>query len=150
MVDTGTDWIQTAKQKIYRHNKTQRNMIAWKQALAQHKESWKKYVELINVIQLWLRYLYTNTVLDGSVIRSVWSSNFETKHIFGILMTLRKLLKLWGAAGAPIFFPLSFTAAEGGGFQNGRRRRPKVATGAPLPRRAGEIPPKAGISRVYL
>ena len=28
-------------------------------------------------------------------------SNFKTKHIFGILMTRRKFLKLWGATGAP-------------------------------------------------
>ena len=58
-------------------------------------------------------------------------SNFKTKLIFGILMTLRKFLKLWvpqapprkGAEGArnmgrrrrPEFFFLSFTAAEGGG-----------------------------------
>ena len=61
-------------------------------------------------------YLYYNTVLDGCVILfaylSVCSfaietlfplSNFKTKHIFGILMTLRKFLKLWGAAGAPNF-----------------------------------------------
>ena len=83
-------------------------------------------------------YLYTNTVLDGSVILwfclsvclSVclwfWSFaiettfplfNFKTKHIFGILMTLRKFLKLCPLKGAPqahqiCFF--SFTAAEGG------------------------------------
>ena len=52
--------------------------------------------------------LYTNTVLEGSVILPVCSfaiettfplSNIKTKHIFGILMTLRKYLKLWGAAG---------------------------------------------------
>ena len=44
-------------------------------------------------------YLYTNTVLDVSVILCVCSfaiettfplSNFQTKHIFGILMVLRK------------------------------------------------------------
>ena len=68
--------------------------------------------------------LYTNTVLDGSVTLSVILSvcpfaiettfplsNFKTKHIFGILKTLRKFLKLWGVAGAPIYF--SVTAAEG-------------------------------------
>ena len=39
------------------------------------------------------------------------------------------------------FLLYSFTAAEGGG---------KWAPGAPLPRRAREIPPKAGISRVFI
>ena len=68
-------------------------------------------------------------------------SNFKTKHIFGILMTLRKFVKLWGAAGAPNFFFLSFTNAEGGA---------KWAPKALLSRRAKEIPPKAGISRVYI
>ena len=51
---------------------------------------------------------------------------------------------------APQFFFLSlllhsFTAAEGGGFPIRRRRRPKVALTAPLPRRAREIPPKTGV-----
>ena len=41
-------------------------------------------------------------------------SNFKTKHIFGILMTLQKFIKQWGAAGAPNFFFLSFTAAKDG------------------------------------
>ena len=69
-------------------------------------------------------------------------SNFKTKHIFGILMTLRKSLKLWGAAGTPTFsFFLSFTAARGG---------VNLAPGAPLTRRAKEIPSKAGVSRVYI
>ena len=75
-------------------------------------------------------YLYTNTVLDGSVILSncpfaiettfLWS-NFKSKHIFGILMTPRKFLKpfgalqvplkgalkapeIWGTASTPMFF----------------------------------------------
>ena len=112
--------------------------------------------------------LYTNTVLDGSVTLSVILSvcafaiettfplsNFKTKHIFGILMTLQTFLKLWApqapiAAGArnmghhrrPRFlFLFSFTVAEGGG-----KRAPK----APLSRRAREIPPKAGVSQVYI
>ena len=44
----------------------------------------------------------------------------------------------WGASGAPILF---FTAAKGDGL-------PQAAPGALLPRRAREIPPKAGVSRV--
>ena len=55
-------------------------------------------------------------------------SNFKTKHIFGILMILRKFLKLWapqahskrGAVGAQIFF-FSFTAAEGTASPEGKR-----------------------------
>ena len=68
--------------------------------------------------------LYTNTVLDGSVILSVCSfaiettfplSNFKTKHTFGILMTLRKFLKLWGTEGvAPP--EVDGNPAEGGCF----------------------------------
>ena len=51
--------------------------------------------------------------MDGSGILSVCSfaiettfslSNFKTKHIFGILMTLWKFLKLWGACSAPNSF----------------------------------------------
>ena len=99
-------------------------------------------------------YIY-NTVLDVGVILSeilsvcsfaiettFMLSNFKTKHIFGILMAQRRFLKLfgapetWGATGAPFFF-FSFTAAEG------------ALTAASLPRRAREIPPKAGVSRVY-
>ena len=50
--------------------------------------------------------LYTNTVLGSFVRPSVCSStiettfplsNFKTKHIFGILMALRKFLKPFGA-----------------------------------------------------
>ena len=72
-----------------------------------------------------------NTVMDGSMILSVCPfaiettfplSNFKTKHIFGILMTLWKFIKLWapqapetwGAVGAPIFFFSSTTAESGG------------------------------------
>jgi len=48
--------------------------------------------------------LFTNTVLDGCVTLCVCPfaiettfplSNFKTKHIFGILMILRKFLKPW-------------------------------------------------------
>ena len=50
-------------------------------------------------------------------------SNFKTNYIFGILMTLQKSLKLWGAAGTPKFILFfSSTAAEGGA---------KLAPGAP-------------------
>ena len=83
-------------------------------------------------------YLYTKTVLDSSVIMSVCPfaiettfplSNFKTKHIFGILMTLRKLLKLWapqvpepwGAVGSPNFFIILFPPPRAA--QNGRPRR---------------------------
>ena len=38
---------------------------------------------------------------------------------------------VWGAPGAPIlfFFPISFTAAQGGGLPNGRPRHPKSGAG---------------------
>ena len=110
-------------------------------------------------------YLYYNMLLDGSVILSVCSfaiettfplSNFKTKHIFGILMTLRKFFKLWGNAGARNLgvphvpqFLFSF-------YRPPRRRQMgtwgalKAARRAPLSRRAREIPPKAGASRVYI
>ena len=90
---------------------------------------------------MWGEYLYNNTVLDVGMILSVILfvryrnhfplSDFKTKHIFGIPMTLRKFLKPWaplapperGAEGARnmgcrrrpnFFFIFSFTAAEGG------------------------------------
>ena len=58
-----------------------------------------------------------------------------------------------GAAGAPILF-LSFLPPPRA-VQNGRRGCPKrdaegALNAAPFPRRAREIPPKAGISRVYI
>ena len=57
--------------------------------------------------------------------------NFKTKHIFGILITLWKLIKLWGAAGAPNILALL------------------PPPQAPLPRSAREILLKAGVSQVY-
>ena len=92
-------------------------------------------------------HLYTNTVLGGFVrlsVRPLYKplfplSNFKTKHIFGILITLRKFLKLWGAAANSIYFPS--TTAEGGS---------KWVPKAPLTRRAREIPSKAGTSRVSI
>ena len=64
-------------------------------------------------------------------------SNFKTKHIFGILMTLRKFLKLWapqappkrGAEGTPFFFLLPLLEA----MVNGRRRRPKRGANSATP-----------------
>ena len=55
---------------------------------------------------------------------------------------------MWNPHGTGQVF-LSFTAAEGDGFPNGRRRHLKVVPKAPFPRRAREIPPKAGVSRVF-
>ena len=56
-------------------------------------------------------------------------SNFKTKHIFGILMTLLKFLKQWGAVGAlkfghrrhPKFYFQFFSAAEGAAPLEGER-----------------------------
>ena len=120
-------------------------------------------------------YLYTNTVLGGCVTLRVCPfaiettfplSNFKIKHICGILMILWKFLKLW-VPQAP-----RKRGAEGA-LNMGHRRRPKLllflffyrrrrrhimgadgalnaAPGAPFSRRAREIPPKAGISRVFI
>ena len=91
-------------------------------------------------------YLYTNTVLEGSVIMCVCSfavettfplSNFKTKHTFGIFMALRKFVKLfififllppqfWGNQGTPIFI-LYFEQ------KRHRRRTEGVAVGGALP-----------------
>jgi len=84
-------------------------------------------------------HLYYNTVLDVRVILFLCSfaiettfplSNFKTKHIFGILMILRKYLKLWGAAGSrnfgrPKFFIFYRRRRHRtpGGRENSRRRR---------------------------
>ena len=69
-----------------------------------------------------LKHLYTNTVLDGSVILCVCSfaiettfplSNFQTKHTFGILMVLRKHEDHLGHRSRPkIYLLFFFTAAE--------------------------------------
>ena len=65
-----------------------------------------------------LKHLYTNTVLDGYVILCVCLfaiethfplSNFQTKHIFGILMVLQKYENNLGRHRLPNFF---FTAAD--------------------------------------
>ena len=48
-------------------------------------------------------------------------SNFKTKHIFGILMKRVKFLLSFEAPEALQFFYIFFTAAQGGGFPNGRR-----------------------------
>ena len=66
--------------------------------------SMRQYIQIYSNI-VWL-YLYTNTVVDGSVILCVCSfaiettfplSNFKTKHIFGILMARVKFQKPFGA-----------------------------------------------------
>ena len=71
-------------------------------------------------------------------------SNFKTKHIFGILMTLRKFLKLWGAAGAPNLYHITFTAAEGGGFQNSRQRSPNGGAEGAAPPESERNPAEGG------
>ena len=89
-------------------------------------------------------------------------SNFKTKHIFGILMAQVQSLKPFGAPPAPQFFLSLLKAAEAAAPSGApvapqvffsysclRLRFPKWAPMAPLPRRAREIPPKAGVSRVY-
>ena len=112
-------------------------------------------------IYQYIQHLYTNTLLDGSVILSVCSfaiettfplSNFKSKHTFGILMTPRKFLNLgrrhskFVAPQVPQFFFVSppkaaDTAASAGAppvpqtffifYRRERRRFPKWAPTAP-------------------
>ena len=111
-------------------------------------------------------YLYINTVMDGSVILFVRYRNhfpvvqFQNQaHIQNSHDTGQVCKTIWGAAiffislsspkakppprvgcpWHPNFSFLSFTAAEGGSFPNGRWGRPKVALKAPFPRRAREF-----------
>ena len=105
---------------------------------------------------------------------SVWSSaiettfplsNFKTKHIFGILIAQQEFLKFvifflmpptavdftapCGAPRAPqFFFPYLLPPPKAAVSQMGAEGAPNAALKAPLPRRAREIPPKAGFSRV--
>ena len=138
------------------------------------------YVTLAHKQKVYSEYLYDNTLLDGFVtqwfcdfvcpfaIETTFPfSNLKTKHIFGILTTLWKFIKLRGAAGAPNFFiffhffPIFFLIyilllPPPKTAPNGRRRCPKrgtkgalhAAPEAPFPRTAREIPPKAVVSRV--
>ena len=66
-------------------------------------------------------YLYTSTVLDGSVILFVHYRNHFAVVQFQNQAQIRnphdpaEVFKLWGAAGATHFFlSIFFTAAEGG------------------------------------
>ena len=68
-----------------------------------------------------LKHLYANAVLDSSVNLCVCSfatkitfplSNFRTKHIFGILMVLRKYEDHLGGRSDPKFTFFSAAAAE--------------------------------------
>ena len=119
--------------------------------------------------------LYSNTVLDGSVILSVSVILFvRYRNLFPVVRfqnqahirnphgTGQVYKTIWGAAGTPIFY--CFIAAKGSvsrrpewgapgapNFLFYLLPPPKLAVSkwAPLPRRAREIPPKAGVSRVY-
>ena len=122
-----------------------------------------------NIAIFSLKHLYTNTVVDGSVILCVCAfalkttfplSNFQTKRIFRILTVLRKNERQsrfrWGAEGAlnlatprrPNFFKSS-NAANGSVFQMAAGDVPNLAPTAALPWRARETPPKAPVLRVY-
>jgi len=86
-------------------------------------------------------------------------SNFKTKHIFGILMILRKFLKQWapqappkrGAEGArnmgrrrrPKFYFL-FLLQPPKAAQNGRRRCPKRGAGGAVPSEDERYPAEGG------
>ena len=130
-----------------------------------HKKELHK-TKLLNSIQFqhWkylpffsLKHLYTNTVLDGTVILCVCSfaiettfpfSSFQTKHIFGILMVLRKYEDHFGRLRRPIFF-FYRRRRHPNFFFLGAKGDPSVAPMAALPGRARETPPKAAVSRVY-
>ena len=84
---------------------------------ASELEAWYDiaYHGLEHVIYILIRYWTVRSLrlsLCPFAIETTFPlSNLKTKHIFGILISLQKLLKLWGA---PIFFSPSFTDAEGG------------------------------------
>ena len=76
-------------------------------------QKYKKIIPLLSSLYLQIINLYYNMVLDVGMILSVCDSvcsfatettfplsNFKTKHIFRIHMTLRKFSKLTGAEGA--------------------------------------------------
>ena len=64
------------------------------------------------LIRYWMALRFCDSVCSSAIETTFPWSNFKTKHIFGILMTLLKFLKLWapqaapkrGAEGAPNFF----------------------------------------------
>ena len=104
------------------------------------------------LIRYWMVRSLCPSVCPFAIETTFPLSNFKTKHIFGILMTLRTFLKLWAPQATPK------TGARGA-RNMGRPRRanffffllppPKAAPRALLPRRAREIPPKVVVSRVY-
>ena len=121
-----------------------------------------------------LAYRYRTGWFDDSVILSVCPfaiettfplSNFKTKHIFGILMTLRTFLKLWapqatpktGAEGAqnmgchrrPKFF-IFFLLPPPKAAQNGRRRHVKRGTEGAVPPEGEGNPAEGGYFREYI
>ena len=72
------------------------------------------YINIYIIIRYWMAVWFCLSVCLSvrSLLETTFPfSNFKTKHIFEILMTLRKFSKLWGACGAQFFF--SSTAAEG-------------------------------------
>ena len=119
-------------------------------------EKYLLYVDIYILIPYWVGLSVRSSTIEATFPLS----NFKTKHIFRILMTLRKFLRLWralkGGPKAPkiivCFFPQFFFLS----FFYRRRRRPQMGAGgtlkaapeAPVSRRARDIPPKAGVSRV--
>ena len=127
---------------------------------------WPTHAEIYILIRYWMALWFCLWFCSFAIETTFPLSGFKTKHIFGILMERVTFLKPFGAPQAPqiyIFFYqrrrrrqppprvghpwlpkllYSFTAAKGGGFS-------KWSPTAPLPRRAREIPPKAGVSRVH-
>ena len=69
------------------------------------------YLCIYIIIRYWMLAWFCLSVCSFAIETTFPLSNLKTKHIFGILISLQKLLKLWGA---PIFFSPSFTDAEGG------------------------------------
>ena len=56
-------------------------------------------------IDNFFKHIHTDSTVFSSTIETIFPlSNFKTKHIFGILMALRKFLKLFGWSQAPQFF----------------------------------------------
>jgi len=107
-----------------------------------------KYVKYDNTtyplpiyIYILIRYWMALWFFSFAIETTFPLSNFKTKHIFRIFMERVKYLKPFGAPHVPqILFSSPPKVAV----------LPNAAPMAPLPRRATEIQPKAGVSRVYI
>ena len=87
-------------------------------------------------------------------------SNFETKHIFGSNFLFSFFFittgssgfrhSEWGTPGTPNFFSFVLPPPKAAASQMSAAGTPMAAPKASLPWRSREIPPKAGVSLVYI